>query len=268
MSIGHVVSRTVRDSAAFLDATHGPAAGDPYHAPAFDGSYLAQCAAAPRRLRIAFDTTPLTGVPTHPDCIEAVRSAAARCESLGHSVEEASPQFDRLMFRMATGVVVSANVANSVDARLAVLGRKLSNDDVESNTRATVEYGRSIAAPRYAAAMQTIHQTGRAVARFHQTYDVMLTPVSATPPLLAERWSERTWTANVRANVTASGGFSGMWNVAGYPPMTVPFGVHPDTRTPIGVQLAAPSGSESLLLGVAALIERLHPWPRAAPGWD
>ena len=260
MSIGHVVSRTVRDSAAFLDATHGPGTGDPYHAPAFDGSYLAQCADAPRRLRIAFDTTPLTGVPTHPDCIEAVRRAATLCESLGHSVEEASPQFDRLTFRMATGVVVSANVANSVDARLAVLGRTLANDDVESNTRATVEYGRSIAAPRYAAAMQTIHQTGRAVARFHQTYDVMLTPTLVAPPVPIG------WLDTMNLDVNAFGdrfsrfwGFTNLQNATGQPAISLP--LHWNVEgLPIGVQFAGAFGDDLLLLQLAAQLEQAQPW--------
>ena len=260
MSIGHVVSRTVRDSAAFLDATHGPAIGDPYHAPAFSGSFLEQCAAVPRRLRVAFDTTPLTGVPTHPDCIDAVRRAAALCESLGHSVEEASPQFDRLTFRLATGVVVSANVANSVDARLAALGRKLTDDDVETNTRATVEYGRSIAAPRYAAAMQTIHQTGRAVARFHQTYDVMLTPTLVAPPVSIG------WLDTMNLDVNTFGdrfsrfwGFTNLQNATGQPAISLP--LHWSAGgLPIGVQFAGAFGDDLLLLQLASQLERAQPW--------
>lgn len=260
MSIGHVVSRTVRDSAAFLDATHGAAAGDPYHAPTFEGSYLTQHTAAPKRLRIAFDTTPLTGVPTHPDCIEAVRRAAALCESLGHSVEEASPQFDRLNFRMATGVVVSANVANSVDTRLAALGRKLAADDVEANTRATLEYGRSIAAPRYAAAMQTIHQTGRAVARFHQNYDVMLTPTLVAPPV-SIGWLD---TVNLDVN-TFSDRFSRFWgftnlqNATGQPAISLPLHWNAEGM-PIGVQFAGAFGDDLLLLQLAAQLEAAQPW--------
>ena len=260
MSIGHVVSRTVRDSAAFLDATHGAAVGDPYHAPAFEGSYLAQHDTAPGRLRIAVDTTPLTGVPTHPDCIEAVRRAAALCESLGHSVEEASPQFDRLNFRMATGVVVSANVANSVDTRLAALGRKLTADDVEANTRATLEYGRSIPAPRYAAAMQTIHQTGRAVARFHQNYDVMLTPTLVAPPV-SIGWLD---TVNLDVN-TFSDRFSRFWgftnlqNATGQPAISLPLHWNAEGM-PIGVQFAGAFGDDLLLLQLAAQLEAAQPW--------
>jgi amidase len=100
---------------------------------------------------------------------------------------------------------------------------------------------------------------------FFDGYDLMVTPVMADPPLPADRWSERSWPANVRTNVTASGGFAGMWNVAGFPAISVPFGFHPEAGTPIGVQLAGPPGSEALLLGVASLVEELHPWQRTAP---
>ncbi len=260
MSIGHVVSRTVRDSAAVLDATHGPATGDPYSAPAFEGSFLAPCADAPRRLKIALDTNALTGVPTHPDCVEAVRRAAQLAESLGHIVEEASPQFDRLAFRMATGVVVSANVANSVDTRLAALGRKLGPDDIESNTRATVEYGRSIAAPRYAAALQTIHQTGRAVARFHQTYDLMLTPTLVAPPVSIG------WLDTVNLDVATFGerfsrfwGFTNLQNATGQPAISLPLHWN-DEGLPIGVQFVGRFGDDLLLLQLASQLEQAQPW--------
>ena len=95
---------------------------------------------------------------------------------------------------------------------------------------------------------------------FFDSYDIMLTPVTATHPLRAERWSERAWAANVRANVAASGGFAGMWNVAGFPALAVPFGVDTVTGTPIGLQLAARHGREALLLSVAARIEAWRPW--------
>ena len=260
MSTAHVVSRSVRDSAAFLDATHGPAAGDPYCAPAFDGSFLARCGDAPRRLRIALDTNSLTDAPTHADCIAAAAHAAKLCESLGHSVEAASPQFDRLAFRMATGVVVSASIANLVDSRLAALGRALRADDIEENTRATVEYGRSIAASRYAAAMQTIHQTGRAVARFHQTYDLMLTPTLVTPPV-ALGWldSMSTDRAAFGTRFSSFWGFTNLQNATGQPAISLPLFWNAEDL-PIGVQFVGRFGDELLLLQLASQLERAQPW--------
>ena len=260
MATGHVVSRTVRDTAAFLDATHGPAPGDPYHAPTFAGSFLAQCAQAPRRLRIALDTHAVTGMPVHPDCIDAVGHAAKLCESLGHIVEEASPDFDAIAFRTATGVVVSANVADTVDARLAILGRKLSPNDVEANTRANVEYGRSLSAPRYAAAMRTIHQTSSAVARFHQTYDVMLTPTLLAPPV------DLGWLDTASLDIaTFSDRFSRFWgftnlqNATGQPAISLPLWWNKD-ELPIGVQFVGRFGDDLMLLQLASQLERAQPW--------
>jgi amidase len=260
MSTGHVVSRTVRDSAAFLDATHGPAVGDPYAAPHFDGSFLGDCARSPGQLRIAIDTTSLTGAPTHPDCVEAVRRAARLCESLGHVVEEASPAFDRLAFRQATGVIVCANVANSVDTRLAAIGRALGPNDIEANSRATVEYGRSLTAPRYAAAMQTIHQTTRAVARFHAAYDVMLTPTLVAPPV------ELGWLDTASLDLATFGdrfarfwGFTNLQNATGQPAISLPLHWNADDL-PIGVQFVGRFGDDALLLKLAAQIERAQPW--------
>ena len=260
MSTGHVVSRTVRDSAAFLDATHGPAPGDPYHAPTFAGSFLAQCAAAPRRLRIALDLQPTTGMPVHADCIDAARHAAKLCESLGHVVEEASPEFDRLAFRIATGVVVSANVANGVDSRLAVLGRKLRPDDVEANTRTNVEYGRSLSAPRYAAAMQTIHQTNRAIARFHETYDVALTPTLLAPPV-SLGWLDTTSSdfATFNDRFSRFWGFTNLQNATGQPAISLPLWWN-DGGLPIGVQFIGRFGDDLLLLQLATQLEQAQPW--------
>jgi amidase len=260
MSTGHVVSRTVRDSAAFLDATHGPAVGDPYAAPTFVGSYLGTCARPAPRLRIALDTTPITDVPTHADCIEAARRAARLCESLGHVVEEASPEFDRSTFRQATGVVVCANVANSVDARLAALGRSLGPNDIEANSRASVEYGRSLGAPRYAAAMQTIHQTTRAVARFHETYDVMLTPTLVAPPVELG-WLDTTSTdfATFSDRFSRFWGFTNLQNATGQPAISLPLHWNADDL-PIGVQFVGRFGDDALLLQLAAQLERAQPW--------
>ena len=260
MSTAHVVSRSVRDSAAFLDATHGPAPGDPYCAPAFDGSFLTLCANAPRRLRIAVDTSSLTDAPTHPDCIAAVARAAQLCESLGHNVEAASPKFDRMAFRSATGVVVSACIANLVDSRVAALGRSLRDDDIESNTRVTVEYGRSIAAQRYAAAVLTIHQTGRAVARFHQTYDLMLTPTLVAPPVsLGWLDTQSPDQATFGDRFTRFWGFTNLQNATGQPAISLPLFWNAD-NLPIGVQFVGRFGDDLLLLQLATELERAQPW--------
>jgi Asp-tRNA(Asn)/Glu-tRNA(Gln) amidotransferase A subunit family amidase len=163
MSTGHVVSRSVRDTAAFLDAIHGPEPGDPYWAPPFQGSYLRE-------------------------------HAAALVESLGHRVGEASPEFDRERFGRATSTLVAGNIALNISTRLEALGRDLADDDIEPHTRMTMAYGHALTAEDYAKAAQVIHQTGRATARFHETWDLMLTPVLLSPPVPVVGWIPPTTT--------------------------------------------------------------------------
>jgi amidase len=219
-----------------------------------DDSNLATVVPPNGVLRVAVSVrSPLQGVRTDPEITRAVFGLAGLLRREGHVVERTQPAYPKRLslagtfrwFAAAADAVDAAPDASLFQARTlghASAGRRvrpLVKEDQLADWRVRAE-------------------------AFFESHDVLITPVTAAPPLLAERWSERTWTANVQANVTASGGFAGMWNVAGFPAITVPFGTHLETNTPIGVQLAAPCGSESLLLGLAALIEQLRPWPRVA----
>ncbi len=261
MSIGHVVSRSVRDSAAFLDATHGPMQGDPYFAPAFDGSsYLGACADAPGSLRIALELAPLTGVDADPACVEAARHAAALCESLGHQVEEASPEFDRMEFLHATGVIVAANVAHQIDTRLKTLGRELAADDIEAATRQTLEYGRRVSGAEYVKATQILHRTTRVVADFHQDYDLMLTPTLVSPPVplgwLDTRDEDQSSYGERFRNFW---GFTNLQNATGQPAISLPL-FWTEGDLPVGVQFVGRVGADLTLLQLAAQLEKAQPW--------
>ncbi len=94
--------------------------------------------------------------------------------------------------------------------------------------------------------------------------ELIMTPTLARPPIRAVRWSEKGWAANMLANMTYAP-FAGLFNVLGWPAMSVPFGVHPTSGTPMAVHLVGRPGSEAVLLGVAAQFENAHPWPRVAP---
>ncbi|MGU3291784.1 amidase [Williamsia sp. M5A3_1d] len=97
--------------------------------------------------------------------------------------------------------------------------------------------------------------------------DVAMTPMLARPPIDAARWSGRGWLANMYANIGYAP-FAGLINLLGWPAMSVPFGIHPASKTPMAVQVFGRPGSEATLLGLAAQIEQAHPWPRIAPGFD
>ena len=239
------LARTANDAALLLSVM----AGDPA---------LAEVSIPTGVLRVAVSVrTPVHGVRTDSETTRAVFALAGLLRREGHLVVRAQPTYPKRLSLAGTFRWFAAAA-----------------DAVDQATDATLFQDRSLG---HASAGRRVRPLVREdqladwrerAESFFTDYDVMVTPVTAAPPLAAERWSERAWAANVRANVTASGGFAGMWNVAGFPAITVPFGMHPDTSSPIGVQLAAPSGSESLLLGIAALIEHLHPWQLVAPGWD
>lgn len=256
MSVGHVVSRTVRDSALLLDLTQGPARGDPYHAPAFSGSYLDGAASDPRPLRVALDLNPVSGGEVHVECREAVRAAAALLESLGHRVEDASPVFDHAGFLRATDTLVLANVANNVFARAALLGIEPSADTVEQLTLRLARIGRSLSADSYAAAIAHVHAIGRLLERFFEFYDVILSPTLLQPPVPLGYLDTDSVDADTYGQRFRSfWGFTNLYNATGEPAVSLP--LHWTAEgLPVGVQFAAPFGEELRLVQLAGQVER------------
>src|SRR5262249_7589831 len=141
-STAHAVTRTVRDSAALLDATSGPDIGDPYWAPPPPRPFLDEVGREPGRLRVALTTAPWNGRAVDAECGRAARTAARLWERLGHHVDEASPDIDAKALGSASFIVVCANIRAALEARAAVLGREPMASDVERLTwaRATDGY--------------------------------------------------------------------------------------------------------------------------------
>ncbi len=264
-SVGHVVSRSVRDSAAFLDATAGPAPGDPYVAPPPARPFLEEATTAPGRLRIAFSTTPSIPTAVHPDAVAAVREAAKLCESLGHVVEEAAPKLNGMEIMQAQGVVISANVAFTVDEAAEALGRAARPDDVERATWFRVENARKTDSSAYAKAMNTIHYLGRTLAEFMTTYDVILQPTCAEPPLpVGVLNMEREDLGDMFKQMIAFIPYTGIYNLTGQPSANVPLHWN-DAGLPIGTMFTARYGHEATLFRLAAQLEQARPWKDRYP---
>ncbi len=265
-SVGHAVTRSVRDSAALLDATAGPDVGDPYWAPPPRGPYLAEVGAAPGRLEIAFTTRAWSGHPVHPECVAAVSQAAKLCESLGHSVEEASPFIDEELHNKARRVIIGANTRMTLEARGKALGREPKPDDVETFTWAAAESGRELTASDYAGAIRALHQVGRVVGRFFTRYDLLLTPTMCEPPYKLGVLS-MTGNNDPQAYLQALLGtiaFTSLFNTSGNPAMSIP--LHWSAQgLPIGVQFAAAFGDEATLFRLAAQLEAAQPWADRRP---
>jgi amidase/6-aminohexanoate-cyclic-dimer hydrolase len=264
-SVGHAVTWTVRDSAALLDATSGPDVGDPYWAPPPAGPFLAEVGREPGRLRIALTVTPWIDVPVDPECAAAARATARLCASLGHHVEEARPVIDEAVWRLATRVIVAANVTFALETRAAVLGRPLAEGDVERMTWDRVTDARRMSAAQYAGAIHAVHRVGRTVARFFQSYDVLLSPTMCQPPQplgildMSTDDPER-----YLAAVFGSIGFTSLFNSSGNPAMTVPLATS-SHGLPLGVQFAGRFGDEATLFRLAAQLEAAQPWVGRRP---
>lgn len=261
----HVVSRTVRDSALLLDVSHGPAPGDPYHPPAFSGSYLGEMQGDPRPLRVALDLVPMSGQPVHIDCLEAVMNTAKVLESLGHRVEEASHGIDTERFKVTNDRAVVANVANMVGGAAGYLGRDPQPGELEAHTLRCMEQGRQVSAEAYIRAISFAHKSGRRFAEFMSEYDVVLSPVHLHPaPQIGYLDTNAEDGVEYRRRVDAFCGFTALYNMTGCPAISVP--VHwNESGLPVGVQLGAVQGEELLLLQLARQLEEACPWKGRKP---
>jgi amidase len=209
----------------------------------------------PSSLRVALSVrAPAPATPVDAACADAARRTADALAGAGHSVREADPPYSTAMMLAATTrwfagaqrdleQLPHPELVEPRVARHAALGR------VVLRRGGPAEKGRE--------------QWRAAAERFFADHDVLVTPALAQRPLPAVRWGARSWLANVTSN-SRYAPFAAPWNLAGWPAMTVPAGVHP-AGTPLAVQLVAPPGGEQLLLQVAAQLEQLRPWSRLAP---
>ena len=261
----HAVTRSVRDSAALLDATAGYDAGDPYITPLPVRPFVAEVGAAPGKLRIAFSTAPPNGAPVHPDCIAAVHDVAKLCEQLGHHVTEAAPQLHGEMLGKAFFTVWAAGCAWTIDSFAFAVGRQPNADELEPLARVMIELGRKRSAPEYLIAIQTLQIFARRIAQFMANYDLLLTPVLAEPPVPLGTFNAKP--DDAMAGMKRSGlfaPFTALQNMTGQPAMSVPLFWNAD-NLPIGVQFVARYGDEATLFRLAAQLETARPWVDKRP---
>jgi len=260
LSVDGFVTRSVRDTAAALDATCAPDPGDPYFALPSEGSYLEGIKRKPKRLRIAVSTQMLNGTPHDPEVTAAVRKTAKLCAGLGHRVEEADPTIDAGALVNAFSTVWCANVAFTLDTLAAQTGIKPSLEVVEGLTIGLYELGKRTGAAEFIAARQVMTAAGRKFAAWHEKYDVWLTATLGRPPMkLGTIDIDET---NVLKGFAPNFGyvpFTSMQNCAGTPGINLPLNWSKD-GLPLGVQFTARSGDEMTLLKLAAELEKAAPW--------
>lgn len=284
--VEHVLTRTVRDSAAMLDATHGPDAGAPFEIPPPAGRYLDEVARDPAPLRIAWTAEPMLPADVHPDCVAAVEDAASLLAELGHEVEEATTALDGEGFARAFLTMVAAELGADLREVERLTGRTPSRRSVEAPTWALGLLSRAFSARDYALALRALDRAGREIGPFFERYDLLLTPTLASPPpelgtlmpsaserrilgLLGLFGSGRLVKAAGLLDQAAKDAFAfipwtPVFNVTGHPAMSLPLRWNA-AGLPVGVHLVGRFGAEDALFRLAGQLERARPWRDRAP---
>ncbi|MBY3239435.1 amidase [Rhizobium laguerreae] len=255
----HAISRSVRDSAAMLDVTHGADIGDPWGSPPVKGSFLDAVSRPPRSLKIGME---ITG---DADCRAAVEAAAALCEKLGHKVELAEPKYNREAVKRAWLTVSAVNVARGTRALAKAKNIADPLALLEPVNAEWVKMGDAVSGTDYLGAIDALHQSSRAMGRYFSDYDIYLSPTTAEVApklghlsgegLSVEEFFERFWS---HAPLTA------VFNASGCPAMSVP--LHwSEAGIPVGVHFGAAFGAEALLFSLAGQLEAASPWAKRRP---
>jgi amidase len=261
----HAVTRSVRDSAALLDATAGPAPGDPYVAPPPARPWLEEVGRDPGRLRIAVTRSAPNGAVVHPDCVAAVDEAARLAAALGHHVAEAAPILDGQMLTEAFFTLWSAGCAWTVADWARRTGQTPDPARFEPLTWVLHEMGEQRSAAAYLTAVQDLQRVSREVASFFGDWDVWLTPTLAEPPLPLGSF-DPTPDDPVRGlrRSAAFVPFTPLLNVTGQPAMSTPLAWNAE-GLPIGTHWVARFGDEATLFRLAAQLEAARPWAARRP---
>ena len=258
--VDHVVSRTVRDSAAMLDATGYPESAVPYAPPPKQRPYMQEVGTPPGRLRIAFSSETPRGVDIHPENRAAMEDTAKLLEELGHEVEPRGLGIDYRALYRAQGIVGGANAAANLREMVERIGREPHEDELEPLTWAGIRRGQERSGEEVMGALRTLRDRCREILEFFDEVDVYLTPVMGTPPPrigyidpvnLPPRDVGRR-----QADVFP---FTPPFNFTGQPAMSVPLAWSSD-GLPLGMQFAARYADEATLFRLAAQLEQARPW--------
>jgi amidase len=268
----HALTRTVRDSAALLDATSGPDLGDPYAAPPSERPFLEEMGRDVGRLKIGF----LSSIPDgwnedtdlHPDCVNAVQDAARLCETLGHNLEEVDPaKLSHPKIPEFFGNIFSCFVGHVVAYWERELGKKIGQNELETITWYSYQAGLKRTGANYLIAVEEIQRFSRKIARWYHEghYDLLLSPTMRIPPTKLGAFKATPddpyrWLQLALSMVA----FTRTQNITGQPAMSVPLYWNED-NIPIGVQFAGRFGDEATLFRLAAQLEQARPWADKIP---
>ena len=292
ISTSHVITRSVRDSAAMLDATTGPEMGTPYSIEKNGRPFLEELSEDPGRLKIALHQPSAFGEKIHRECLQAVEHAAALLESLGHRVEKADPGYHEEEVALTWCKGVMGHLAAYLDAMVEKGKIQMIGNNIEMQNRTMAQLGKRLRAIDFIPVKNKMREYGLQMARFMRKYDLVLTPVLGKPPVkvgsqepskadqfsmkLILSWVGKMFSLNsritgflmkelVRNAITGQLPFTMIANMTGQPAMSVPLYWTSD-GLPCGVQFIGSYGDEATLFRLAAQLEKAEPWFYKQPG--
>jgi amidase len=269
LGVEHCVSRSVRDSARLLDATHGPGIGDVIIAPTPRRPFIDEVGADPGRLRIGFLDFNPRGGDVHADCVDGVHKTAKLLESLGHHVEPGFPEiFSDNEFGRAFSMLWSTNMGTAIRRFSEALGREMTPNDIEAMNWAQAEFAKGVNGVDFSLAQASSIQFRRAIQSWWtKGWDLLLTPTLSAPPLPVGSMPnnpERPMTPLMTAGSWVA--FTSQFNISGQPAISLP--LHRTAEgLPVGMQLAAAYGREDVLIRVASQLEQAAPWAHLTPSF-
>ena len=264
----HVITRSVRDSAAMLDqlldhdASSWTRVKPPLH------SYLSGIGRNSKPLNIAFSTASPSGKPVHPDCVAAVHKAVRLCQNRGHTVEERAPRYDWELFAHAFEDQWAINMRFGIETLKKKTGRTAGPDTLEKSSLLALEHARSLTQERISTSLHQVYHIARQAEQFFNEWDIFISPTCLTPApqlgelngnaesLTGDQWFEQYFAAYVP--------FLPICNVSGQPAMSVPLHQTGD-GLPVGVHCVARFGEEDTLIQLAAQLEEAAPWAHRYP---
>ncbi|MGX1350583.1 amidase [Bradyrhizobium elkanii] len=257
------VSRTVRDTAAYLDAVSGSCVGDPYTPPTSNETFLQLSSQDPGRLRIGFSTSLPFGHKLDSEVATSVTDTARLLEMMGHDVEPYDLMFDIEACWRARSRIAAVQTALQFQTDEAAFGATMTDDDVEPVNRACIERGKVIDAITHARDIDTVRYAGREIATNLARFDAFLCPVFPRRPFRIGELAPM-YEAEPDSGKLSFGAFLFPFNVSGQPAISLPIHQSQD-GLPIGVQLAGRYGDEATLLQLANSLEQEVRWEKQQP---
>jgi amidase len=268
-SVEHVVSRTVRDSAAMLDVTGRPEPASPYPAPPKQRPYLEEVERSPGKLRIAWSAETPSGRPIDPEVEAALHVTVELLRRLGHELVEQGLGIDyRAMYR-ASGPASGANFAAEMKRFIERIGHEPEPDELEPLTWASLKVGRRVTGEEAMASMKERRVFGRQILALFETFDVFLTPVMGMPPpLIGFIDPVKLEPREVNRRQGQAFPFTPPFNVSGQPSMSLPL-AWSKSGLPIGMMFSGRYADEATLFRLASQLEKEAPWKdRHPPVWN